>query len=88
MPALDQLHVRLAELAGSIDTSTAEGRDEAARVEELRLATAHLEHASGGDPEAIATKLLAWLDYYLRPAREPQVRSVEGAVGARKERAR
>jgi hypothetical protein len=77
MPALDNLHARLADLADTIDTTTEEGRAEAARVEELRAATVHLEAASGGDPLAVATKLLSWLDYYTTPSREPEVRVVE-----------
>lgn len=88
MTALAHLHDRLADLASTVDTTTEEGRREAARIEELRAATVHLEAASEGDPLAVATKLLSWLDYYTAPPREPEVRSVEGVVGTRKERAR
>jgi hypothetical protein len=83
MTALALLHDRLANLAASVDTTTEEGRREAARIEELRAATVHLEAASEGDPLTIASKLLSWLDYYTAPPREPEVRSAEGVVETR-----
>jgi len=58
------IHDALAELAARIDTATESRRDEARRVEELRLAVTHLELAMLGatleGPGEAAARVALW----------------------------